>query len=166
MPAGATYSTIATTTLGSSTADYTFTSIPTTYTDLVLVINGNSSVNNDVFIQVGNGSVDTGSNYSYTFIYGDGSSALSARSSSSSNMATGGIFASGSNGTVIAQFQNYSNTTTFKTMLSRANSGSFVQARVNLWSSTSVINTVKIFGQSGMTFNSGTTFTLYGISAA
>lgn len=166
MPAGSTYSTIATTTLGSATADYTFSSISGSYTDLVLIINGNTSVDNDIFIQVGNGSVDTGSNYSYTFIYGDGSSAASARVSSSANMATGGIYAASAAGTVIAQFQNYSNTTTFKTMLSRSNSGNYVQARVNLWRSTSAINTIKVFGQSAMTFNTGTTLTLYGITAA
>lgn len=166
MPAGSTYSTIATTTLSSTTSDYTFSSIPTTYTDLVLIINGNTSVNNDIYIQVGNGSVDTGSNYSYTLMYGDGTTPDSIRATNSSNMATGGIFGSGLNGTVIAQFQNYSNTTTNKTMLSRANSALYVQARVNLWRSTSAINTIKLFGQSGMTFNSGTTFTLYGISAA
>jgi hypothetical protein len=166
MPAGSTYTPIATTTLGSTTTDYTFTSIPSTYTDLVLVINGNTSVNNDIFIQVGNGSVDTGANYSYTFMYGDGSSAASARVTGSSNMATGGIYSSGAVGTVIAQFQNYSNTTTFKTMLSRSNSSSYVQARVNLWRSTSAINQIKLFGQSGMTFNSGSTFTLYGIASA
>ena len=81
-------------------------------------------------------------------------------------MATGGIYASGAVGTVIAQFQNYSNTTTYKTMLSRANAAGYVQARVNLWRSTSAINTIKISGQSGMTFNTGCTFTLYGILSA
>ena len=166
MAAGSTYTPIATTTLGSTTTDYTFTAISSAYTDLVLIINGNTSVNNDVFIQVGNGSIDSGSNYSYTFMYGDGSSAASARVSSSANMATGGIYSSGAVGTVIAQFMNYSNTSTYKTMISRSNSSGYVQARVNLWRSTSAINQIKIFGQSGMTFNSGCTFTLYGIAAA
>jgi hypothetical protein len=44
MAAGATYTPIATYTVsGSSTLTYTFSSIPSTYTDLVLVVNGSSS---------------------------------------------------------------------------------------------------------------------------
>ena len=42
MAAGSTYTPIATTTLGSA-GTITFSSIPSTYTDLVIVLNGNGS---------------------------------------------------------------------------------------------------------------------------
>ena len=43
MAAGNTYTPIATTTLSSSQNDITFSSIPSTYTDLVIVFNGKST---------------------------------------------------------------------------------------------------------------------------
>jgi hypothetical protein len=65
MPDVSTEVAIATTTLGSSTATITFSSISSAYTDLVLVtqnyMNGSQA---NLFIQVGNGSIDTGANYS------------------------------------------------------------------------------------------------------
>lgn len=65
-------------------------------------------------------------------------------------------------------FQNYSNTTTFKTMIGRNGAAAFdVEASVQLWRSTSAINTLQLFaGQGGINFTSGSTFTLYGITAA
>jgi hypothetical protein len=65
---------------------------------------------------------------------------------------------------------NYSNSTTFKTILSRANvaSGTYpgTEAAVNLWRSTSVIDTIKVFPDPTETFGAGTMLTLYGITAA
>jgi hypothetical protein len=77
------------------------------------------------------------------------------------------------NNIFITDFQNYSNTTTNKTWIGRMGSGNQTSAIVNLWRSTSAINTIAIAesgdGGSG-SFNygnmlSGTTFTLYGIKA-
>ena len=66
----------------------------------------------------------------------------------------------------IVQFQNYSNTTTYKTVLSRGNNASnLVEAFVGLWRSTSAITAIDIKTQSG-NFSIGSTFTLYGIKAA
>jgi len=67
-----TYTPIATQILSSTTASVTFGSIPTFYTDLVLVINGghNSGLGYGINIQFNN---DTGSNYSSTVIRGNGS---------------------------------------------------------------------------------------------
>lgn len=169
----ATYEKIATTTLASNQGTVTFSSIPQTYTDLRLIINGGYVDGGFLLgVRVGNGSVDTGSNYSYTFLSGDGSSAASARKSNMTLGALNGGSSSNLNNTFIAEFQNYSNTTTYKTWLSRAGfTGANSQAFVNLWRSTAAINTIAIAesgdGGSG-TFNygnmlAGTTFTLYGI---
>jgi hypothetical protein len=161
-----TYEPIATTTLGSAASSVTFSSISGSYTDLILITNSATGVNDiDMYIQVNS---DTGSNYSWTRITGNGTSAASSRGSSFSlgyrvgNMSGSNV---GQNNAVI-QFQNYSNTTTYKTLLSRSNNASLlVEAYVGLWSSTSAINTIAIKTQSG-NFSTGSTFTLYGIKAA
>ena len=173
MPAGSTYTPIATTTLGSAAADITFSSISGSYTDLVLVMTGrfdSANTSRELRIQVGNGSIDTGSNYSITRIAGYGSGLFSDRVSNSTNMTAGVIPAanapSGYIGNAIYQFQNYSNTTTNKTILNRTNDGNdWTAAVVGLWRSTSAINTIKIFG---LTANlvAGSTATLYGIASA
>ena len=161
MAAGATYTPIATQTLGSS-GTVTFSSIPSTYTDLVLIVNGTFASSDDGFyIQLGNGSIDTGTNYSTTYIYGTGSSAASGRESNTTGMQLGR--AGTSNSTSIISIQNYSNTTTYKTGLGRGNNpSSLVITPVGLWRSTSAVNILKV----NATFNAGSTFTLYGIASA
>lgn len=156
-----TYEPISTTTLGSNTATVTFSSIPSTYTDLVLVFAGTMTTTNLIVMQF-NG--DTGTNYSETTLQGNGTTASSQRHSSatyiyltSTNVGTGQI-----NG--IIQVQNYSNTTTNKTALARINSASDVTAAtVGLWRSTAAINSVSVI--SGSSFATGATFTLYGIKS-
>jgi hypothetical protein len=67
---------------------------------------------------------------------------------------------------VITHFNNYSNATTYKTILSRGNNASSsVTAYSALWRSTSAINEIKVFTLSG-NLRAGSTFTLYGIAAA
>jgi hypothetical protein len=157
-----TYTPIATTTLGSSTSSYTFSSIPSTYTDLVLIANLLPESSARVRFRVDG---DTGSNYSYTVLTGDGSTATSGRFSSTyidlfwANLPSGWS-------NYIFNFQNYSNTTTFKTILTRGNSPAVETfANVGLWRSTSAIDSIEIFSSVG-TFATGSTFTLYGIKAA
>jgi hypothetical protein len=156
-----TYVALDTQTLGSAAASVTFSSIPQTYTDLVLVINGYSINDVDWRFRMGNGSIDSGSNYSGTYMYGDGSGASSYRESNVTGIGTGGAY--NATGTSIIQIQNYSNTNTNKTILARTNSNDYTQARVGLWRSTSAVNVIQISPDSG-NFASGSTFTLYGIA--
>lgn len=169
MAAGSTYSTIATTTLASAAASYTFSSIPSTYTDLVLVIScqmtggGGASA---VLLQF-NG--DSATNYSVTFMTGDGTSATSSRNSNQSSLNLGlGTDAAGQVATNIMQIQNYSNTTTYKTVLSRAGiAGDRTRAYVGLWRATpAAISSIAITNNGATNFAIGSTFTLYGITAA
>ncbi len=60
---------------------------------------------------------------------------------------------------------NYSNTTTYKTILSRS-SDLYTEASVNLWRNTAAITSIIIGAQGAYTFSAGSTFTLYGIKAA
>jgi len=163
MAAGSTYTPIATTTLGSAVSSYTFTSVPTTYTDLVLICT--FSAGGFTFsTRVGNGSADSGANYSVTRLYGDGSGTASNNYSNETYF-TGNITGSAGTNSII-QFNNYSNTTTYKNSLNRFNdAAAIVFAIVGTWRSTAAINTVQIVANSG-TLPSGSTFTLYGIAAA
>jgi hypothetical protein len=166
-----TYEKIATTTLGSAAASYTFSSIAGTYTDIVAVFAGTMTAADYVQFQVGNGSVDTGSNYSNTALKGNGSTASSSRSSNSTNIFTPEPMNT-NQGNLIINFQNYANTTTYKTTVMRTNvpltdvgAVGSTSATVGLWRSTSAINTIKFYTFAGQTFATGSTFTLYGIKA-
>lgn len=157
-----TYEPIATTTLGSAASEVEFTSISGSFTDIILVISNGIQTGGGAFRIQLNG--DTGTNYSSTNIEGDGSSATSARFSNLSYLRLGQFDDGISN--VIVHFQNYSNTTTNKTVISRSNApASKVSAWVGLWRDTDPITSMKVY-ISGQTWDSGGTFTLYGIAAA
>ena len=158
----ATYEPIATTTLGSAQLNVTFSSIPSTYTDLILIIDGQTASNSSINLFVNS---DSGSNYSSTLLIGNGSAASSTRTTSNTSALIGAFYTT-SVGNCIAHFQNYSNTTTYKTILSRSNvAGTNTTARVSLWRNTAAISTIKLEGDA-VNFSAGTTFTLYGIKAA
>lgn len=164
MPAGSTYTPIATTTLGSAQSTVTFSSIAGTYTDLIIVANAYENVNGYVKIRYNN---DSGSNYSRTYLYGNGSSALSGRQSNEAShfmMAESAV----GNSNNIYQIMNYSNSTTNKTSLNRQNNaGGSTWAVVYLWRSTAAINRIDILSSDGTAaIQSGSTFTLYGIASA
>jgi hypothetical protein len=157
-----TYEPIATTTLSGGTS-YTFSSIAATYTDLVLVLSVATASGSSNLAMQYNG--DTGSNYSFTRMLGDGTSAASSSGSSVPDNYIGDIGTTIS--TNIIQIQNYSNATTYKTALSRSNDTSTsTQAWVNLWRNTAAINAIKVYPTGGQTFANGSMLTLYGIKAA
>ena len=158
MAAGSTYTPIATTTLGSAQTSVTFSSISGSYTDLVLIISGSINTNDLPSFQVGNGSASS-TGYSSTVIRGSGSSAGSTRFSNQSLTwlgDSGNTANSQMNG--IIHFQNYSNTTTYKTILSRYNNTTGeTAATVHLWSNTSAINYIILKTLSNNSYNSGST---------
>jgi len=161
-----TYRPLATFTLGSSANSVTFSSIPATYRDLVLVFNGKSTVGagNDVLgIQI-NG--DTGSNYTVVRMNGNGSSTDSATLSG----ATGGQALIGNNSStlpnVIYQFMDYSATDKHKTFLGRGNdSATNVSATASRWANTAALTSIRVFANSGSNYSVGSTFNLYGIAS-
>jgi hypothetical protein len=162
MAAGSTYTPIATTTLGSAQTNVVFSSIAGTYTDLVIVFNGSITTGFDAIGLRFNG--DTGSNYSRTFLAGNGSAASSGRDSNVTSIQIGIMGTDNSND--IFQIFKYANTTTYKTALARGNSASnSTRAGVGLWRNTAAITEVSLTAGSS-TFISGSTFTLYGIAAA
>lgn len=170
MAAGSTYTPIATTTLGSAAASYTFSSIAGSYTDLVLIAVGTVAVDGDSLTVRFNS--DSATNYSTTSLRGSGTAASSARGSSLTSLflGYGDGFASSAITNAIMNIQNYANTTTNKTTLSRINNaggttGVGAEANVGLWRSTAAITSITIGGQTG-NLSTGMTLTLYGIAAA
>ena len=162
-----TYQPIASVTLSSAQSSVTFSGIPQTYTDLVLVINNivSSGTGNDTALRFND---DTASNYSNTYMLGTGSSALSGRNPLT--YADNGYLDanSGNPNTRIIHLMNYANTTTFKTQLTRASgqNGGQVTAYVNLWRSTSAITKILIYSAFSLSYASGSTFNLYGVANA
>ena len=143
MAAGSTYTPLATTTLGSDTASYTFSSISGSYTDLIL-LSSVSSTHSGTTSFVLQFNSDTATNYSSTRLLGDGSSASSDTDPNitSARLALIGNSSSEFN-PVITQLNNYSNATTYKTILTRGNYASgYVTAYSGLWRSTSAITSV------------------------
>jgi len=160
-----TYTPLQTQTLGSDAASVTFSSIPSTYTDLVIVINGGQVTADNYYGIRFNG--DTTTNYSNTQVVGNGSTATSNRNS---NQNVGYIHSTNQVSiadTVIVNVFNYANTTTYKTSISRGNSAAYrVVASVVLWRKTpEAINSISILG-GGVNLLSGSTFTLYGVKSA
>jgi hypothetical protein len=165
-----TYTPLATQTLGSAAASVTFSSISGAYTDLILVFNGGKSIaGSSVDFRFNS---DSGSNYSFTEIYGNGTTAASQRVSSATygSLAYNAVPDSTLTSTIIMNIMNYSNTTTNKTAISRNGSigTSFpgTEAIVNLWRSTAAINTITLSNSSAANFSIGSTFTLYGVKSA
>lgn len=153
-----TYTPIATTTASSGTT-ITFSSIPQTYTDLVLVAEGYGTEPTGLTIHF-NG--DTSQIYSYTILSGSGSAASSGRNTSMSYI-NGGVFST-SRGVSIYNIMNYTNTTTYKTAICRGNTvGHETKAVVGLWRSTAAISSVSVQCSN---FQPTCYFTLYGIKAA
>jgi hypothetical protein len=167
MPAGSTYTPIQTYTATGSQSSITFSSIPSTYTDLILVSNVATAASTSNPRLRFNG--DTGTNYSYTHLSGTGSATSTGRESSITSIPLVAITFMNTTYDMnfILHIQNYANTTTNKTVLTRTNKASVgVDAIVGLWRNTAAINSVEVFTSNGQNYSSTSTFTLYGIASA
>jgi hypothetical protein len=160
----ATYTPIASITLGANSSSVTFNSIPQTYTDLILVASvvGSSTASYSLLTLNSN----TGANYSRSYMIGFGTTVTGGRDSNATSFAGLDIPATGStpyNGTY--NFLNYSNTTTFKTTLLRENAGTaHIALHASLFRSTSAITTITLTPNAN-SYGTGSTFNLYGILA-
>jgi hypothetical protein len=171
-----TYEPISTQTVGTAVATVTFTSIPQTYTDLVIAESVYYSASTSMALRFNN---DSATNYSNTILGGSnaapGSGVYSARSTNAALINIQGYYAAtNSTGNIFLpafiNIMNYSNTTTYKNLISRAyavdnGTGTDVEMFVGVWRSTNAITRIDLVTNSG-NFAVGSTFTLYGIKAA
>lgn len=165
--AGGAMTAIASTTLSTNTRTITFSSIPATYDDLMVVTYTKTTTASFPYFRTNN---DSATNYSRIALYGDGASAAVSAATGETSV----IFNSTSgtaNLFVASQIHilNYKNTSNFKTFIVRqaqdySGSGQ-TQLRVALYRSTSAINRIDLDG-SGYDFTSGSVFALYGIKKA
>ena len=162
-----TYTALATLTLTGSDSSITFASIPSTYRDLIVVCNfQNSGTASASRLQM-NG--DTGGNYNGVWATGTGSA---ANSSSESNQTSARLFgasvgpANTFSNLGIIQIMDYSATDKHKTVLTRYGAaGTEVQMTASRYASTSAITSVTVFDILGQTYQTGSTFSLYGIAS-
>lgn len=159
----ATYDLIASNTLSSNATSITFSSIPNTYRDLIVVITARQTSGTGQNQLRFNGS---GSGYSNVSMEATGTAAQSGGGDGMSwlyvNINNGDL--DGSFTTTIVQIFDYATTDKFKPALSRGNnlgSGTSVGANAHRWSNTSAIDT--ILCQASGTYASGSSFHLYGI---
>ena len=159
----------------------TWSSIPTTYDHLYLtasVRNDQSGeVGADVELRLGNGSVDTGSNYGFTYLYNSGGGWPALYSSTGDSLQYLYSPRASANSTVWGQigiwipFYQSGNWKTIIADVSAPNqsttSGEFAsQAYAGRWESTAVVDTVSLLVMSGDDFVADSKFTLYGIIGA
>lgn len=158
---------LANTTLGSGTSSVTFSSISSSYKDLMLVISNFSTTSDGMDIIMRFNS-DTGNNYSQSHIRGNGSTpGASAVANITAAYPNFYSILTTSNVTNIIHILDYSATDKHKSMLVRAHdmdSSKYVIAGTWRWASTSAINTISL-AFSGINATSGSTLTLYGVSA-
>lgn len=157
-----TYTPLATVTLGSSASSVTFSSIPATYRDLILVVDGTTSATNVGMAFRANG--DTGPNYATVIMAGNGS-VTSTVAGSAAIYADVLYAADTSKFNGIIQIMDYSATDKHKSLLTRSNQGgTFVLAYASRWANTAAITTVNLLTATS-SWAAGTTFSLYGVIA-
>jgi hypothetical protein len=158
-----TYTALATVTLSTATATATFSNVPSTYRDLVVVMTGTTSVDNFTLIRL-NG--DSGNNYFQVFMSGSGSGVGASGTSTVSYALLGDWTTTQS--TALAHIMDYSATDKHKTILVRGNTTKAtiipVAAIATRWANTAAVNSVFVAIGSG-TMAAGTTISLYGIAS-
>jgi hypothetical protein len=168
-----TYTPLATVTLGSATSSVTFSSIPATYRDLIIVVNGRSTESGTNLDTVGgrfNG--DAGSNYSYVGMNAGDSGSPSSNSGTTTNFQGGRLATSNGGrtafGVCVIQILDYSATDKHKTVLSRGASQTeavAVDANASRWANTAAVTSVLLRTAQGANYVAGSTFDLYGVIA-
>jgi hypothetical protein len=165
-----TYELIASNTLTTDTASVTFSSIPATYTDLVVRLSARSDTSGykTGYIKF---NADAGSNYSTTILRGNGSAASSARTSSANQGYCGYIVGTDYTSNTFSNNEVYIPSYTanqnkpvsiFSAPENNATTAEFLSAWAWLWRDTAAITSIELYPNSD-DFASGSSFFLYGI---
>lgn len=176
------YESISTTTLSTATASITFSSISATYQHLQIRVfaQTNRSVfgGDGVQLQLGTTSADTGSNYAYHDLSGNGASAAGQGQTTQTKIILGanagviGSAAGSAFGAIVIDILDYANTNKYKTVRSlggmddnaaSAGFGRAIDLTSGLWMSVSATGTIKLMPLNGSNFNQYSSFALYGI---
>jgi hypothetical protein len=155
-----TYTPLANATVAIAAVSVTFSNIPATYRDLVMVFNGSTTISDGVGSRY-NG--DTGANYSAVRMTGSAAGAISDNFTGVTRiLETAGDT---SERTVyISNIMDYSATDKHKTVINRANIPSNATAIAARWANTAAVNSITVFSP-GSTISAGSTISLYGVIA-
>lgn len=150
-------------TLSSASASVTFSSIPSGYRDLVLVVDLDGIAMDALGMRFNS---DTGTNYTDVKMRGSGASTQSATQTDS--YIEIGVNTAGSSGKrlIVTSVMDYSATDKHKTVLTRGNSTENVAALAGRWANTSAITSLEVLEVFSKGFTAGDTFTLYGSNRA
>ena len=163
-----TYTLISSSTLSASAASVTFSSIPSTYTDLVLKVSAReTSAVVNLYLQIQLNSTSTG--YSWTYLIGDGSTASSGNSATTSSLR---VYSSNGDSSTANTFSNIEvYIPNYQSSVSKPISGFGVSetnatggrigANALLSNITSAITSIVLNGNTA--FMAGSSFYLYGI---
>lgn len=167
-----TYEPIVTTTFTTTTPSVTFSSLPATYNDLVIVGQGKAQNGSSTLVDVGvrfNG--DTGSNYSTIKLVSLNYAAGTVYSAINITEAQTYMDANNTNDSLGSGFKidlfDYNTTYSYKNYLNRAScmtqtdKGVFITA--STWKNAAAITSITLFPTTGNGFYSGTHIALYGI---
>ena len=129
-----------------------------TYKDLVLVANATGTTQQQSYLRFNS---DSGNNYSFVYMSGNGSSTFSGSGASTSF--SWFYTATGQRKNAIMQIMDYSASDKHKTWLLREDGASLdTQAIAGRWANTSAITSLSIV-RIGGNFESGTTLSLYAL---
>jgi hypothetical protein len=173
-----TYEVIQTTTLGSAQSSVTLSSIPGTYTDLFLTcsLRASAATFNSTNFPEPTFNGNTSAIYSLVgFLDRTGTVTFSSNSNANNLRGVAGIATPGQSSGIFSHFtmniMNYANTSINKSVLSTTRTGGDISAMDDMWTSiglfrsTSAITSITFVPSIG-NFETGCTFTLYGIKAA
>jgi hypothetical protein len=171
----ATYTLISSNVLASSAASVTFSSIPATYTDLVLRISArtsSASAANNIRVQFNS---DTSTNYSETSLRGSGSAASSYRVSSATELVEGFVINADSStsntfGSLELYIPSYTASqskpmSSFPVQENNTTAANIIPT-AELWRNNAAITSIYMYISGGNTLMVGSSFYLYGISNA
>jgi hypothetical protein len=169
-----TYEPIATTTIGSRTTSYTFSSIPQTYTDLRLILNLGSPATANLSVYPNN---DSTNNCQYIYLASGGGATPVGRYSGSGGAVQPGYGLSWTGGdmhpnSTYARYDifSYTNTSKYKAATSQFSDINTTQGGImmvqHMWLSTAAITSLVVHTTSAELWEVGTVMTLYGIKAA
>ena len=172
-----TFTLISSVTVGSGgAANIEFTSIPSTYTDLLVMLSGRTTANGDNYgeIDLSFNGAPTGTAYSWRNLLGTGTATQSLSGSSDSAIYDRGVNGSGSSASVFSNscfyIPNYtsSNNKSVSADTVTENNGSQAIATITagLWASSSAITSLRFTVVYGTSFAQYSTAYLYGISNA
>lgn len=177
--AGAAYKKLSETTADGTTGTVTFWGINSSYRHLLVTVHGrssNASTSVELRLRLGNGSVDTGSNYNDQVIIAVGAATPTlAEAQGATYIRVGNLPGSSATasmaGSAEAKILDYAGTTFFKNVIGQnanftgttASTGQYA-AGGGIWKSTSAVDYVSVLLSAG-NFVSGSKITLYGIPA-